>query len=112
LHRLGRDPHVVERIVLAAVGDAPLRRPQLAHDLHALLEDALVVGERDAKRQVLAIVVAAAGGEIDPAVAEQVQGRKVLGHADRVVQRQHGHRRRETDVPGKAGDVGQQHFGA
>ncbi len=54
LHRLGRDAHVVEGIVLAVVRDAAVRRPQLAHDLEAFLEDALVLCKRHAERSVFA----------------------------------------------------------
>ena len=57
-------------------------------------------------------VVAAAGGEIDAAVAEQVERRPLLGDADRMVQRQHGDGRREPDVLGARRDIGQHQLGA
>jgi hypothetical protein len=42
------------------------------HDFHPLLENRLVVFERDGERQILAPVIAAVGGEIDPAAVHQV----------------------------------------
>src|SRR5262249_60773815 len=45
LDRLRRDAHIVECVVLAAVRDAILGRPQLAHYLESLVEDALIIGE-------------------------------------------------------------------
>ena len=105
LHRLRRDPHVVERIMLAVMRDAIFRRPQPAHQLHAFLEDALVVVERHMERLVFAPVVAAAAGEIDAAVGEQIERRPLLGDANWMVQRQHRHRRREPDARGVGGDI-------
>ena len=61
---------------------------------------------------VFAPVVAAAGGEIDAAVAEQIERRPLLGDADRMMQRQHGDRRREPDVLGARGDIGEHQVGA
>src|SRR4029077_226855 len=71
LHRLGRDSHVLELIVLAFVGDAILCFPERAHDLEAFVENALVVVEADVKRFVFTPVIAAPGGEIDAPVAQQ-----------------------------------------
>ena len=71
----------------------------------------LVVVERDVERQIFAPVVAAAGGEIDAAVAEQIERRPLLGDADRMVQRQHGHGRRKADMLGARGDVGEHQLG-
>src|SRR5262249_3206919 len=79
--------HIVEGIVLAVMRHAAVRRPQLAHDLEAFLEDALIVRERDVERQVFARVVAAAGCEIDPPVAQEIERRKLLGDAAGLVQR-------------------------
>ena len=56
---------------------------------------------------VFARVVAAAGREIHPAVAEQIERRPLLGDADRMMQRQHGHRGREPDMLGARGDIGE-----
>ena len=112
LHRLGRDAHVVELVVLAVMRDAAVRGPQRAHQLHALLEDALIVGEIDLEGQILARVVAAPGREIDAPVREQVERRPLLGDADRMMQRQHGDGRREADVLGARRDIGQHQIGA
>ena len=64
------------------------------------------------KGQILAAVVAAAGGKIDPTAREQVERRPLLGNADRMMQRQHGDGRREADPPGARGDIGQHQIGA
>ena len=54
--------------------------------------------ERDVQRQILAPVIAAAGGEIDPPAGEQVQCRPLLGDPDRMMQRQHGGGGRKADA--------------
>ena len=91
--------------------DAAVGAPELLEDLHAFFEDALVVRERDVERRVLAAVVAAAGGEIDAAVAEQIERRPLLGDADRMVQRRHVDGGREADVLGARRDIGQHQLG-
>ena len=98
--------------MLAFVGDAILCFPERAHDLQAFFENALVVVEIDVKRLVFAPVIAAPGGEIDAAVAQQIERRPLLGDADRMMQRHHGHRRREADAAGARRDVGQHQVGA
>ena len=65
----------------------------------------------DLERRVFAAVVAAAGGEIDAAAAEQIERRPLLGDADRMVQRRDVDRGREPDVLGARGDVGQHQLG-
>ena len=107
LHRLRRDPHVVERIMSAVMRDAIFGRPQFAHHFEPLVEDALVVLERHVERQIFALVVAAPGGEIDASVAEQIERRPLLCDADRMVQRQHRDRRSEPDVLRAGRDIGQ-----
>ena len=79
--------------------------PELAHQFEPLVENRLVVLEGDVERQIFALVVATAGGEIHPAVAQKIDGGPLLRHPDGVVQRQDGHRGRETDVPGARGNV-------
>ena len=54
--------------------------------------------ERDVQRQILAPVIAAAGGEIDPPAGEQVQCRPLLGDPDRMMQRQDGDGGRKADA--------------
>ncbi len=71
--------------MLAVVGDASLGCPQLLHHVEAFLEDALVVIERNVERRVLAPVIAAADGEIDSAVAQEIERRPLFGNADRMM---------------------------
>ena len=87
--------------------DAVGRRPQFSQHLEPLVEDALIVLERDMERQIFALVVAAASGEIDASVAEQIERRPLLRDADRVMQRQHRHRGREPDVLRARRDIGE-----
>ena len=61
--------------------------------------------------QILAFVVAPAGSEIDPAVAQKIQRCPLLCDPDRVVQRQHGHGRREADAVGASRDVREDQIG-
>ena len=61
----------------------------------------------DVEGQVLAAVIAAAGGEIDAASAEQIERRPLFGDADGMMQRQHGDGGGEADAGGARGDVGE-----
>ena len=63
------------------------------------------------ERSVLAAIVTAAGGEVDTAVAEQVERGPLLGDADRMMERQHAHRGSETDALGAGGDVREHQVG-
>jgi len=92
--------------------DAAIRLPKPAHQFQALFENALIVLERDMERQIFALVVAAAAGEIDTAVGEEIERRPLLRDADRMMQRQHGHRRREANARRVGGDIGEYHVGA
>ena len=58
--------------MLAVVGDTILRLPQPADQFQAFFEDALIVGEGNMERQIFALVVTAAAGEIDAAAGEKV----------------------------------------
>ena len=95
----------------AVVGDAAFGHPQLADELQPLFEDALVVLEGHMERKIFAPVVAAPGGKVDAAAGEQIERRPLLGDADRVVQRQHGHRRRQADARAAGGDIGEHEVG-
>jgi hypothetical protein len=61
---------------------------------------------------ILAFVIASPGGEIDAAVAEQIERRPLLGHPDRMMQRQHRDRGREPDAPGLRRHHGEHQVGA
>ncbi len=87
-------------------------RPQAADDLHPLLEDRLVVLEIGAERAVFAPVIAAPGGEIDPPARQHVERRPLLGDPDRMMQRQHRHRRREPNALGPRRHLRQHEIGA
>ena len=86
--------------MLAVVRDRAVVRPQAADELHPLLEDRLVVLERDLEGPMLAPVIAAARGEIDAPAAHKVEGRPLLGDTDRVMQRQNGDGRSEANIAG------------
>ncbi len=92
--------------------DRRVLRPQPPDDFHALLEDRLVVVERHAERGVFLPVIAAAGGEIDAPAAQQIEARPLLGDADRMMQRQHRHCRRQPDALRARGDIRERKVGA
>ena len=111
LDRLRRDRHILELVMLAIVVDAlAARTPELAENLHAFVEDRLVVIEGDAERQIFPAVVAAAGGKIDASAGKQIKCRPLFGDADRIVQRQHRNRGRKADMFGARSDISQHHF--
>ena len=96
----------------AGVRDRAVGRPQAADNLHSLLEDRLIVLERDPEGPVLLPVIAAAGGEIDAAATQQVEGRPLLGDADRMMQRQHGDSGRQANALRARRDIGEHEIGA
>jgi hypothetical protein len=98
--------------MLALVRDAVFRRPEFAHELQSFLEDSLIVLEGNVERQIFALVVTAACGEIDAAVRKQIERRPLFRDADRMMQRQHGDRRRQPDVLRARGDIGEHEIGA
>jgi hypothetical protein len=103
LRRLRRDRDIVQAVMAAAMGQRLGAGPETPHDFHTFLEDGLVVVKRDAERRVFAPVIAAAGGEIDPPARQQIERRPLFRNADRVVERQHRHRRRQPDPLGTGG---------
>src|SRR6266536_3180642 len=107
LHGLRRDRYVIEGVVPATVRDRRVGGPQPADHLHAFLEHRLIVLERYVEGQILAAVVSAPGGEINASTTEQVQRRPLLGDANGVMEREHGHGRRESYVSGAGRDIGQ-----
>src|SRR6266851_112963 len=73
-------------------GEVHLRaRPETADDLHAFLVTARPVGERDAERLELVLPVAHAEAGDHASAGDVVEGRVVLGHRDRVTERQDEH---------------------
>ena len=81
--------------------------PRLEQDVDPLAEDLEGRHVIGAEGLVLAPVVAAPGGEIDAAVAEQIEAGPLFGDADRVMQRQHRNRGREADVLGPRREIGE-----
>jgi hypothetical protein len=111
LHRLRRDPDILERIARAAIRDRPVAFPKPLDDLESLGEGGGVGLEIDAERRIFAPVVAAPGGEIDTPAAQEIERRPLLGDADRVMQRQDVDRRREPEALRLGGDIGQHQLG-
>src|SRR5262249_23748036 len=99
LHGLRGDGDVREGIVLASVRGRRRGLPQTPDRLHALLEDPLIVVERYVERQILAAVVATPGGEIDAAATQEVERRPLLGDANGMMEREHGHGWRKAHMP-------------
>ena len=91
--------------MLAVVRDTVFRFPEAAHQFQPFFEDALIVGEGDMERQIFALVVTAAAGEVDAAAGQKIERGPLLGDANRMMQRQHRHRRREPDARRVGGDV-------
>ena len=62
--------------------------------------------------QIFALVVTAPGGEIDPAVAQEIERRPLFGDPDRMMQRQHGDGRRQPDARAACRDRREHEIGA
>src|SRR5262249_61151248 len=85
----------------AVIGDPLVRLPQHPDDLEALLEDALIVLERDGEGEILLPVVAATGREVDTPATQEIERRPLLRDANRVMQGQHrdGGRKSDASLP-------------
>ena len=108
LDRARLDDDVVELPALAVMGKAAWRRPRLADHLHGFVEPLGRLLGRDAEAGELVAAVALADAEIEAAVRQQVEGRRLLGDEDRVVPGQHDDRGAETDALGTGRQVGEQ----
>ncbi len=91
--------------------DRPVAFPEALYDLETFGEGRGVVLEIGAERSVFAPVVAAAAGEIDAPAAQEIERRPLLGDADRMMQRQHIHRRRKANALRLRRNVGQHQLG-
>ena len=104
LVRFGQDLDVLERPVVAAVGD-PFARPGLQHDLDVLAEARIALLGGHVERGVLGAVEAAADPPVDPAARQHVEQGDLLGDAQRVVERGQRHRRPDPQTGRPSGDV-------
>jgi len=86
--------------------------PKLADQFQAFFENSLIILEGHMERQIFALVVAAAGGEIDAAARQEIERRPLLGNADRMMQGQHIHCGREPQPRRMSGDIGEHHVRA
>ncbi len=97
LERLGANAQVVGAVVLSLEGDSVLR-PTLLDQPDSLVEHLARPGLIHAEAGELHRLVAAAEPEVDAAVAHEIEQREVLGHADRIVERQHDDAGPEPDA--------------
>src|SRR5882724_1630815 len=108
LERAGRDRRVLKPVELAVVAER-LAFPGLPDDLERLAEPRLTLPVCDAVAIVRARDAAAADPELEPALADVIQRRDLLGDAQRVVEREHGDGRSHPEAPGpgrdRAGDL-------
>ena len=112
LHRPRRDAHVLEGVIPALVRERLVARPETLHQLDPFGEDCGILFEIGLERPVFVAVVAAAGGEIDAPARQQIEARPLLGDADRMMERQDGHRGGKTDALRPRCDIGEREFGA
>src|SRR4029450_13200105 len=94
---------VLDAIELARVAER-LAGPGPAHDVERLAEAGLALRVRHAVGVVGADHAAAADAELEPALADVVDGGDLLGDAQRMVQRQHLNRGAHADTPGPGRD--------
>ena len=84
----GRDRHLVESIELARIRKG-VAFPGLEDDLQRLLEPRPALAVGNAVDVVRPRRAAAPDAEIEPALADVIDGRRLLGDAQRVLERQH-----------------------
>ncbi len=106
LRRLGGELEASEVPARALVVGIGLR-PQLLHDLHALVRESTALPERDAQGLELLGHRARPDAQDHPPTRHLIQRRGVLGQLHRVVVRQHQHRGAQADAPGGRCQVGQ-----
>jgi hypothetical protein len=104
----GRDGGVLEAIELARVAEG-LALPRGEDDLQRLAEARLALRIRNAVHVVDAGESAAADPEIETALADVIDGRGLLGDAQRVVQGQDLHRHADPQSLGARGDGARDH---
>ena len=98
LHRAGVHGQVVDRRPVAAAPRHALGRADLQQQLELLGEELVVVVEVVAEEREGLDERAAPGHDLRAPVAQQVQGRELLEHADGVVRAQDAHRAGQPDV--------------
>ena len=103
LHRARHQREILEAVVTAAIG-ADRLGPGLLDDVEALGETVLALLVGDAVGVVGAREGAAADAEDQPAAADLVDRRGLLGEAQRVAERQDLHRGADLDPAGARGD--------
>src|SRR4030081_2165467 len=110
LHRLRQ--YVAQRHVeiLAVMLDAALAEHR-NDGADRLLPDRPLLVERNAERLQFGDAGALAGAELDPAVADQVEGRDAFGAARRMRRRQLHDAVGETDALGPLAGGGEEHLG-
>src|SRR5437867_12534806 len=101
LVRPGRDGRVLEAIELARVPEG-IALPRLENDLERFAETRLTLAVGDAVDVVGAGNAAAADPELEAALADVIERRHLFGDAQRMAERQHGHRRAHPHPPGPA----------
>jgi hypothetical protein len=107
LYRARRDRRGGERRPVPAGPGDVIVRAQLEQQRELLTEHGVVVGHADAEDLERLRERAAAGDDLGPTVADQVEGREVLVDPDRVEHAEHGDRAGAPDGAGAGGDRGQ-----
>ena len=107
LYRREADLLLVQGEVLAVIAGRPAR-PKLADELDALLEPADPLVHPDSEGGELVLPVSHAEAGHGPAASQVVERGELLGHPDRVTQRQDEHVRPEPHVPRVGRERGKQ----
>ena len=98
LHRPRRDQHILERIEPAAMRDRRSSDHSRRTTSMPSSKIAWLSSNDTPSGAYCVLVIAAARGEIDAAAAQQIEGRPLFGDPDRMMQRQHRHRRGQPDA--------------
>src|SRR5262245_44721616 len=83
------DHDILEGPELTAMRESSARGPGAHDHLDRLVEARLRLPRRNAEALELAVPVALADDEIEPAAGDQIESRRLLGQQDRIVPRQH-----------------------
>src|SRR5262249_12271090 len=99
----------VRKLPTAALeGKATVGGPGRAQEIQGLIEACRRLFNSDAKTVEFGGPVAFADAEIQPAIAEKIERRHLLGEQDRIVPRQHHHSGAKAQALGASSQVAQE----
>ncbi len=102
---------IVERPVFSYLRKSFFRRPRLQQDFLGFLEARIGFRDRHVETDEFVVAIPFANPEIQPPAGQQVQRRRLFRQQNRIVPRQHDHRRAQAQRCGAGTEPGQEREG-